>query len=305
MYIYNRTVLIVGATGYLGQHLVRTYSQAGYWVRALARDESKLSSVRRWVNEAFIGEATDPASIATVCDGVDLVVSALGITRQTDQLNYADVDYQANKNILDCALQAGVERFAYVHILNADKMADVPVVKAKTRFVEALTDAPILSTILCPSGFFSDLSEVFKMAAQGRVYVLGSGRQPLSPISGTDLAQRCLMATEAGEKWVDVGGPDTFDQCDIASLAFEVLGAPKKMTHIPLWAGHLVCVAMQGLGQKHISGPIALFLAASAIDMSAPAFGKIRLIDTFQSLRDEMMDKRKTSTNLRPNLGRN
>ena len=290
MYGYNRTVLIAGATGYLGQHLVRTYSEAGYWVRALARDESKLSAVRPWVDEAFIGEATDPASIANICDGVDLVVSALGITRQTDQLSYQDVDYQANKNILDRALEAGVERFAYIHILNAHKMGDVGVVKAKTQFVEALTNAPLRSTILCPSGFFSDLSEVFRMAEQGRVYVLGKGDNPISPISGMDLAERCLLATEAGEKWVDVGGPETFDQLDIATLAFEALGAPKKITHVPLWVGRLALFATRFLGQKHLSGPMELFLAASKIDMSAPAYGQSRLIDTFRGLIPDPAD---------------
>lgn len=290
MYGYNRTVLIAGATGYLGQHLVRTYSEAGYWVRALARDESKLSAVRRWVDEVFIGEATDTASIANICDGVDLVVSALGITRQTDQLSYEDVDYQANKNILDRALEAGVERFAYIHILNADQMPDVGVVKAKTRFVETLTDAPIQSTILCPSGFFSDLSEVFKMAQSGRVYILGEGTQRISPIDGVDLAKRCVIATDAGEQWVNVGGPETFDQLDIASLAFEALGAPEKITHVPLWVGRLALVATRVLGQKHLSGPMELFLAASSIDMSAPAYGQSRLIDTFRGLRTQTVD---------------
>ena len=45
-------------------------------------------------------KATHPESLAGVMDGVDVTVSALGITRQVDGLTYYDVDHQANVNLL-------------------------------------------------------------------------------------------------------------------------------------------------------------------------------------------------------------
>lgn len=81
--------------------------------------------------------------------GVDLVVSALGITRQADGLDYRDVDYQANLNLLAEARRAGVPRFAHVHVLNANRMEEMPMVAANVAFVRALQQAvpDIASTV--------------------------------------------------------------------------------------------------------------------------------------------------------------
>ena len=98
-----KKVLVVGATGYLGTELVHAAKRAGHEVRALARDPSRLAAD---VNEVVVAEATNPDSLAGICDGVDVVISALGITRQRDGLTYEDVDYAANRNVLNEALKA-------------------------------------------------------------------------------------------------------------------------------------------------------------------------------------------------------
>ena len=113
----SKRVLVAGATGYLGRHLLRAFSDAGYSVRALARSPDKLIGLEPWVDEVFVGEATDPSTLTGLCEGLDIVVSALGITRQSDGLTYDDVDYRANRHLLDAALEAGVGHFTYIHLL--------------------------------------------------------------------------------------------------------------------------------------------------------------------------------------------
>ena len=86
---------------------------------------------------AYAYGGTDHHSFADVrrqLEGADLVVSALGITRQRDGLSYRDVDYQANANLLGEALRAGVPRFGYVRVLHAEQMLHVPLVRAKHDF---------------------------------------------------------------------------------------------------------------------------------------------------------------------------
>lgn len=280
----KRTVLIVGATGYLGRHLVQAYAEAGFTVRALARSAEKLSKSGHWIDDVVVAEATDPASLRGICDGVTLVVSALGITRQRDGLTYIDVDYQANRNLLDEALRAGVDRFAYIHVLHAEDMPGVDMAAAKARFARDLVRSPIASTLICPSGFFSDLKEILEMARTGRVYLFGDGTARMSPIHGADLAQLCVEATEAGMDRIEAGGPQVLTQNEIAEIAFSALGAQPRITHIPLWLARAGVAVARLLGMRSSVGPIEFFLAASSLDMSAHPHGSRTLEAEFAKL---------------------
>lgn len=77
-----KTVVIAGATGYLGSYLVAHYKQLGWAVRALVRNEATARAKGLDATEFFEGEATKPNSMTGLMENADLVVSALGITRQ-------------------------------------------------------------------------------------------------------------------------------------------------------------------------------------------------------------------------------
>jgi len=283
----TKTVLIVGATGYLGGHLIQAFSNAGYRVHALARDTRKLNvqkSLVPQVAQVHQGEATKPETLEGICDGVDLVVSALGITRQRDGLTYMDVDYQANMNVLAEAIKAGVPKFAYVHVLNADQMHGVAIAEAKSKFAKALDDAPIQSTVICPSGFYSDLAEILDLARKGRVYVFGDGASRMSPIDGTDLAAASVQAIEVGQSWVNVGGPQSLSHNDVAALAFEVLGQEPRISHIPVWIVRLIINVAKALGLADNVNTLDFLVTASTRDMTAPPHGHIKLGDVFAKL---------------------
>ena len=165
---------------------MRAAKSVGHRVYALARNPQ---NVPECADEIIAAEATNADSLKGVFAGVDVVVSALGITRQRDGLSYDDVDYAANKNILNEAERAGVKRFGYVHVLNAKRMLHVPMVRAKERFAEELRNSSIDSTVICPSGFFSDIEEVLLMAKKGRVYLFGDGSSQVRPLGGRDMAE--------------------------------------------------------------------------------------------------------------------
>ncbi|MCP5145565.1 MAG: SDR family oxidoreductase [Gammaproteobacteria bacterium] len=287
----NLRVLIAGATGYLGRHLITAYANAGYRVRALARNRSKLDALAGDVDEVFTGEVTMPATLAGCCEGVDLVVSALGITRQRDGVGYEDVDYQANRDLLAIAIDAGVPAFAYVHVLNASALQGSAMVRAKSRFAAELAAAPVASTVLCPSGFFADMHEILSMAARGRVYLFGDGNACMSPVHGADLAEICVAATQAGIAMMDVGGPEVFSANQIAELAFATLGKQPRITHVPLWAGKVVVSAAQLFGLGARVGGLEFLLQASNIDMSAPGYGTRRLEAEFVASATAMRNR--------------
>lgn len=283
----QQTVLVVGATGYLGGHLVKAFHSAGYTVHALARSPEKLSELAPYIERVHQGEATNPESLNGICADIDIVISALGITRQRDGLSYMDVDYQANRNILDESIRAGVERFAYVHVLNAEQMPHIAMAAAKSKFARELDAAPIQSTIICPSGFYSDLAEILKMAQKGKVYLFGNGEARISPIDGADLAKVCVASVQNGETWVKAGGPQSLSQNEIAALAFETLGMRPRISHVPLWLARFLVSGAKILGFGSSVGALDFFLATSSFDMTAPPHGEITLAQDYAKRADQ------------------
>lgn len=279
----KKTVLIAGATGYLGRHLISAYHAAGYRVVALARRPEALIGLDKHNDEVAYGEATKPETLGGVMKNVNLVVSALGITRQKDGLSFAQVDYQANRNLLDAALESGVTQFLYVHVKNAEQMPGVEMAAAKARFAAELDAADIHSTIVAPSGFFSDLVEVLDMARKGRVHLFGDGKALISPIDGHDLAAACVAASEEGTPRIEVGGPQTLSLNDIAEMAFAAIGKTPRVTHLPVTPFRALFNAAKWLGLGQKIGALDFFAAASQLDMSAPANGSRELSLFFAS----------------------
>jgi uncharacterized protein YbjT (DUF2867 family) len=86
-------VLVAGATGYLGRFVAREFKRRGDWVRVLARSPDKLKTPRPFlepavaglVDDVFVGEVTRPGTLRGLCEGIEVVFSSIGITRQTDR----------------------------------------------------------------------------------------------------------------------------------------------------------------------------------------------------------------------------
>lgn len=274
-------VFIAGATGYLGRHLCAEFQRRGAYVTALVRKMPDAAPIA--ADRLIEAQATDPATLSGVMTGVDLVVSCLGITRQADGLDYWDVDYQANLNLLREAEKAAVGRFAYVHVLRADDLHNVPMVAAKSAFVAALRRSPVAATIIAPTGYFSDMGDFLKMAASGRIWLFGDGGKRINPIHGADLAVAIADAARSGVAWCDVGGPDVFTQRQLAELAFASLGTPPRITLLPDILRRIALRLLPCAAPRRISGPARFFLSALALDMVAPRHGTHHLKDHFET----------------------
>lgn len=286
-----KKVLVAGATGYLGQFLVKALKAKGYWIRALGRSAAKLAPVEDYADELFIGEVTDPNSLSGLCDNIDIVFSSVGITRQKDGLTYHDVDYRANRNLLTLAEASGVSKFMYVHVLHAEKLQHVAMIHAKQAFVDELTQSALDTTVICPTGFFSDMEEFLKMARTGRVYLFGDGSNRINPIHGYDLAEVCADALVSREQQLDVGGPEVFTYREIAELAFEVLEKPVRIMCLPKKLIAVAVGALRWVVPVKAYGPIQFLSTVMTMDVVAETYGRRRLVDHFRQCSKAVSDK--------------
>jgi uncharacterized protein YbjT (DUF2867 family) len=279
-------VLVAGATGYLGKYIVKNLVEQNIKTTALARTPEKLSHLKQRI-DIFQAEATKASTLKNCCEGVDVVISSLGITRQSDGLTYMDVDFQANLNLLNEAKRSGVKKFIYVSVLNGEKLNSLKICQAKEKFVAELKKSGLDFSVIRPTGFFSDMTEFYKMAKNGRIYLFGEGQYKSNPIHGDDLAKVCIDSINRESKDIPVGGPETLSQVEIAKIAFNAAGKPVKITLIPHWVRKVALKMSKLLLSATKFGPVEFFLNVMAMDMCAPEHGKQSLKGYFQSLNEE------------------
>lgn len=278
-----KRVLVAGATGYLGGFVAREFKARGHFVRALARSPRKLDNLQDSLDEIVEAEVTRPETLEHVCDGIDVVFSSVGITKQKDGLTFQDVDYKGNKNLLVVARKAGVKKFIYVSVFNGPDLLHLDIVKAHEDFVGELKASGIDYAVIRPTGYFSDMGEFLKMARKGRVWLIGNGENRTNPIHGADLAVTCVDALDEDNQEIDVGGPETMTWREVADLALRTLNKPVRITSVPVWAMSLIIFLTRPFS-RHSAELLAFFTAMATRDVVGPAVGSHTLGEHFRNL---------------------
>ena len=288
----QKKVLIAGATGFLGKHAVKAFKQRGYWVRVLTRSKERLfepgpftapALAAEDMDDIFVGEISKPDTLTGIMDGIDIVYSSVGISRQRDGLTFEQVDYQCNRNLIDLCQDSSVSRFVYVSMEGAENLMHLAITQAHERVVSNLKQSGLDYRIVRPCGYFSDMGVLYDMARKGRSFLVGDGTNLMNPIDGQDLAEVCVDTAEGEDVEVAAGGPDIMTQREAAELAFEVVGKPAKITIIPMWLARGL-VKFIGLLSTQFGDLADFIVTAGEIDGVGPKRGTTTLKSYFESL---------------------
>ncbi|NTW69254.1 MAG: SDR family oxidoreductase [Chlorobiaceae bacterium] len=287
----TKKVLVAGASGYLGRYAVREFKKRGYLVRALVRNPEKIKTpgphgepaVYDFVDEIVIGDVTNPESIEGICNGIDIVFSALGLTAPDPKLTSFDVDHLGNGRILQQALQQKVSRFIYVSVFNQDKMPDIPTIKAHELFVADLKASGLSWAVIRPNGYFSDMGRFFSMARSGHLFMVGEGEKKINPIHGADLAIVCADAANGESREIPAGGPDTYTFREVMEMAFLACGKSPWITTLPMWLAE-GSLAVAGLFNRNLADLLSFAVEALKFDHIAPSYGTHHLKEFFAEL---------------------
>jgi len=283
----NEKILLVGATGYLGQYIAQELIEKEYSTRLIVRNKQKVQ-FNLLAFEIVEAEVTKPGTLIDAFENIDIVISTVGITKQKDGLTYMDVDYQGNINLLEEAKKSGVKKFIYVSALNGEKLKHLKIFKAKEMFVDELKKSGLDYCIMRPNGFFSDMTEFLKMAKKGTVNLFGDGSYKMNPIHGEDLATVCVEAINLKDKIVEVGGPEVLSHKEIAELTFNTLDKKPKIKYMPDWMRKSVIWMMRTSTSSKTYGPIEFFMTVLAMDMIAPKYGKHTIGKYFMEMKDKI-----------------
>lgn len=212
-------VLLTGATGFIGHHLHRALLEQGHEVIACGRRPPDLPC------QAFIpcdfGQDQNADDWRPRLDGVDAVINAVGIIRQSRNQRFNALHTDAPRALFKACTQTGVQRVIQISALGADTQAATPYHLSKRAADDCLAQQPLDWLILRPSlvyGPGSASSTLFAaLAALPLTPMVDDGRQPVQPIHIDDLVRAVLVALETGvpqRQRIDCVGPSSMSLRD-------------------------------------------------------------------------------------------
>jgi uncharacterized protein YbjT (DUF2867 family) len=235
-------ILVTGASGFVGGHVVRALAAAGESVRALVRDARGAATLDGVDCELVQGDVTDVESMQSAVAGCTTVVHLVAIL-VGKPADFERVMTQGTASLLEVAGGAGVTRFVHMSALgtNEETKESVPYYRAKWAMEEAVRSSGISHAILRPSFVFAGdggaLSQFARIARLAPITpVVGDGKQRLQPIWADDLAQAVRLAVGGGSDiLVELGGPDVVDWNEFWSRLKAALGTRRPTLHLPFW----------------------------------------------------------------------
>lgn len=217
------TILVLGATGRVGRHLVDQLVSRDAKVRVLTRDASKTSFP---INvEVVQGEILDLDSLRKAFKGV----------RTLFLLNAVTGDEFAQAIIaLNVAREAGVDRVVYLSVFDADGAVNVPHFAVKSGAERMLKAMDFSATILRPSYFIDNEVMIKDVVLNHGVYPMPIGSKGVAMVDARDIAEvaaiELIRRDEAPGKLpittINLVGPDTLTGEGVAAIWAEVLGRP-------------------------------------------------------------------------------
>ncbi len=227
-------VVLAGAFGHLGEDVLRSLVKKGHDVVAADIVIRELNDLDGYASIQV--DMRDRGALEGLCDGSDVVISTVGLVKASPTITPYDVDYEANKNLVDEAVKAGVKHFAYVSVLKADKAPHVPLLDAKAKLETYLKMANMNWVIFRPTGYFYDIAHVFMpMVEKGKVTLLGKKPVHCNVVDTPDFADFIVDHMCDMNKTYDVGGKETYSYEELAKMFFAAAGKEPKISYAPAW----------------------------------------------------------------------
>lgn len=206
-----KTALVIGANGFLAGYLIAALRRHGWRVVRGIRDSGR--ALRDDERRADLARMTSPHDWRDALQGVDAVVNAAGILRESGAQTFQAIHVDGPLALARACVEAGVPRFVQLSALG--EAADGGFIASKHRFDEELLKLPLSAVALRPSvvyaasGSYGGTSLLRALAAfPGRQLLPGDGRWPLQPVAAEDLGEIAARAAGGAQRGVyEIGGP--------------------------------------------------------------------------------------------------
>lgn len=274
-------VLVVGGTGFIGQHLCRELNDRGHDVTAVSRSPGDV--VLPDGIETAMGDVTAYDSIEESFEGQDVVVNLVALSPLFRPSGGNDAHYRIHrggtKNVIRAAEKHDVKRLVQLSALGADPDGETAYIRSKGEAEELVRESDLEWVIIRPSVVFGDGEEFVpytkKLAPPYLTPLPGGGRTRFQPIWIGDLVKILADAVESTDAThtgavYEIGGPEVLTLAEVASIAHQAEGRSVRVVPIPM--------SLAGVGLRLLDS-----VPASVLDAipGVPRMGS----DQYRSLR--------------------
>jgi uncharacterized protein YbjT (DUF2867 family) len=207
-------IAITGANGFVGRHIIAALleGEAPDEIRAIVRDPDRArSELTRAGLDVRRADVTDPASLAGVFDGVDVVVHTVAIPTER-QASFERVNAEGTRAVVREAERAGVRKIVHLSAIGASPESPYPFLRSKGQGQAAVTASAVSHVVLRPSVLFGPGDDFFpRLRFSLRfpvVPVPGGGVARFQPLHVLDLARTIVVAARGPVAGIfELGGP--------------------------------------------------------------------------------------------------
>jgi nucleoside-diphosphate-sugar epimerase len=265
-------ILVTGANGFIGSHVVERLLRDGRKVRGLVRASSDLTFLEGVDVELARGDITNRASLDAPMRGVEVAVHVAGFVSDWDpRAECRSVNVHGTRNVIEAARAAGVRRL--VHISTAalhgfpgartqDESSPMPETsfaycESKKQAERDVFASGLEATAIRPGNVFGPRDHTFidkyaQALEQGKCGYVGGGRSWTCPAYVENLADAialaCFEPAAAGEAFLVTDGLDIDWRTFTENLADE-LGVKRPRLSIPFWLAYPLAAVMEGAYQ--------------------------------------------------------
>src|SRR5277367_684301 len=178
-------ILVLGATGLLGSHVLSSLRKLNLPLRVMARggedwQNPSTSNLRSRNVEVHYGDALDKKQLAKALDGCRAVVNSIGALTAKSSHELEAINYQTVANIVELIPKSTVRRLVHISCLGAREKSDCEYLKAKWLAEQKVRETSVYWTIFRPSYLFGETFPLYKLVepmVKFRPFlpVLGSG----------------------------------------------------------------------------------------------------------------------------------
>lgn len=218
-----RTVLVTGATGTLGHHVVPEATEVGHHVRALSRRNRVGYTGVHWHQADLL----KPESLNAPLNGVDVVIHCA--TQAT-----GSKDVRAARNLIEAARRKGVGHVIYISIVGIDDIP-LPYYKTKLRVEQSLETSGIGYTILRATQFHELIEKSFSVQRFSPVLWTLRGVR-FQPIDTRDVAARLvsLIDSEPAQRVADIGGPSVHTHPELGQMYLSAHNSVRRVARFTI-----------------------------------------------------------------------
>ncbi len=235
----DSSVLVIGATGFLGMEICRQLLGKNKKVKGLIRsssDVTKVEALKKMGIETVVGDIKDVSSLNNACKGAGAVISTVSSTLSRQEGDSIEsVDNNGQKNVVDTATVAKVNRFIYISF---NKMPyECPLQTAKRNVEKHIKESSLPYTILQPTFFMEvwlspHLGFDFENA---KATIYGGGKNKITWIAIKDVAAFAVNALNNDamiNKTIELGGPKPLSPLEVIAVFEEQSGTTYQVTHV-------------------------------------------------------------------------